>query len=78
MLSQPSMQFARRRRDDPHVEVAIGGGPRRPMTARVAEGDERTELWSKLTADHANYAGYQRKTDREIPVVVLDPAPSGA
>jgi len=43
------------------------------MTARVAEGAERTELWSELTADHDNYAGYQRKTDREIPVVVLDP-----
>jgi len=60
-------------RDHPAVEVAVAGGPRRPMTARVAEGAERTELWSELTADHDNYAGYQRKTDREIPVVVLDP-----
>ena len=43
------------------------------MTARVAEGAERADLWSRLTTDHDNYAGYQRKTDREIPVVVLDP-----
>ncbi len=39
------------------------------------EGDERTRLWEALTAEHANYAGYQRKTSRQIPVVVLEPQP---
>jgi deazaflavin-dependent oxidoreductase (nitroreductase family) len=58
---------------NPSVEATIGRN-RRAMTARVAEGDERAELWAKLTAAHANYAGYQTKTNREIPVVVLDPA----
>jgi deazaflavin-dependent oxidoreductase (nitroreductase family) len=62
-------------RDNPNVQVALAGAPARPMHARVAEPQERERLWARLTADHANYAGYQRKTSREIPVVVLEPAP---
>lgn len=60
-------------RDDPDVELELDGTKRR-MRARIAEGDERADLWERLTAAHGNYAGYQRKTDREIPVVVLEPA----
>ena len=61
-------------RDDPAVEVAVQGGPKRPMRARVATADERADLWPRVTADHQNYAGYQTKTDREIPLVLLEPA----
>ncbi len=61
-------------RDDPHVQVAVGGAKRQSMVARIAEGEERAELWQQLSTRHTNYAGYQRKTDREIPVVVLSPA----
>ena len=61
-------------RDDPEVEVAVQGGPLRPMRARVANAEERAELWPRVTADHKNYAGYQTKTDREIPLVLLEPA----
>jgi deazaflavin-dependent oxidoreductase (nitroreductase family) len=57
---------------DPEVEIEIGGS-KRLMRARVAEGEERTRLWDAVTAVHDNYAGYQRRTDREIPVVVLSP-----
>jgi hypothetical protein len=46
------------------------------MVARVATPEERAELWPKVVADHDNYAGYQRRTDREIPLVLLDPAPA--
>jgi deazaflavin-dependent oxidoreductase (nitroreductase family) len=60
---------------NPDVEVVINGSTKK-MRARVAEGDERTRLWEALTADHANYAGYQRKTSRQIPVVVLEPRTS--
>jgi deazaflavin-dependent oxidoreductase (nitroreductase family) len=59
-------------RDDPDVQVTMGGTTR-PMTARVADADEKATLWPRIVADHANYAGYQRKTTRDIPVVVLDP-----
>ena len=61
-------------RDDPEVQVATGGGPKRPYRAEVADTDERARLWPEITRDHDNYAGYQRKTDREIPVVLLRPA----
>ena len=59
---------------NPDVEVVMSGSTRQ-MRARVAESDERTRLWEALTAKHANYAGYQRKTSRQIPVVVLEPRP---
>jgi len=57
---------------EPDVEVEIEGS-KRLMRARVAEGAERTRLWGAVTAAHDNYADYQRKTEREIPVVVLSP-----
>ena len=60
-------------RDNPEVEVRWKGEPTRKMHARVATPEERARLWPKVTADHKNYAGYQTKTDREIPVVLLTP-----
>ncbi|MGC9962107.1 MAG: nitroreductase family deazaflavin-dependent oxidoreductase [Acidimicrobiales bacterium] len=59
-------------RDHLQVDATIGARTR-AMVARVATGDERVDLWSRLTAAHPNYGGYQTKTNREIPVVVLDP-----
>lgn len=59
-------------RDNPDVEVATRGETR-PMHARVASAEERARLWPLVIADHKNYAGYQTKTDREIPLVLLDP-----
>jgi hypothetical protein len=43
------------------------------MTAHVADPAEKADLWPRIVADHANYAGYQSKTERDIPVVVLEP-----
>jgi len=60
-------------RDNPEVEVVMNGEPARRMHARVATADERARLWPLVVADHANYAGYQRKTSREIPLVLLEP-----
>jgi deazaflavin-dependent oxidoreductase (nitroreductase family) len=59
-------------RDDPDVEVTKGE-PKRRMVARIANAEERARLWPLVTADHKNYAGYQTKTDREIPLVLLEP-----
>jgi deazaflavin-dependent oxidoreductase (nitroreductase family) len=61
-------------RDDPAVEVAYKGAPKQRMRARVASSDERARLWPLVVADHKNYAGYQTKTTREIPLVLLEPA----
>ena len=45
-----------------------------PARARTAEGDEREDLWRTMTAVWPDYDAYAARTDREIPVVVLDPA----
>jgi len=62
-------------RDNPNVEVAMQGKPKRPMHAAVASADERARLWPLVIADHKNYAEYQTKTTREIPLVLLQPKP---
>ena len=61
-------------RDDPNVEVVFKGGPKQKMLARIANAEERARLWPLVTADHRNYAQYQTKTTREIPLVLLEPA----
>lgn len=63
-------------KDTPDVEVAYKGAERRPMRARVADAEERARLWPVITAGYKNYAEYQTKTDREIPLVFLEPRPA--
>ncbi len=62
-------------RDEPHVQVAVAGGPLQPMIASVATPEQRARMWPEITANHQNYAGYQKRTQREIPLVLLRPAP---
>lgn len=62
-------------RDHPEVQVRLEGGSARPMRARVADAAERQRLWPIITAKHGRYAGYQKRTDREIPVVIVEPMP---
>lgn len=61
-------------RDHPAVQVRLSGRVSTPMSARVATAEERAQLWPKIVAGHRNYAAYQAKTSREIPLVVLEPA----
>jgi deazaflavin-dependent oxidoreductase (nitroreductase family) len=56
----------------PEVEVQVGT-KKLKAKARTATGEERTRLWKKGLEFWPPYADYQKKTDREIPVVVLDP-----
>ena len=60
---------------DPNVEARRGGRSRKRMRARVATPEERARLWPRVTATYKGYANYQRKTEREIPLVLLEPAP---
>jgi len=60
-------------RDHPDVEVAYAGKPKQPMRARVANAQERAALWPQVTSRYKGYANYQTKTDREIPLVLLEP-----
>lgn len=57
---------------NPEVEVTIDGRTV-PMHARTATAAERAELWPRITREYRGYAGYQRKTTREIPVVICEP-----
>jgi deazaflavin-dependent oxidoreductase (nitroreductase family) len=59
--------------DNPKVEVTMKGRAKQPMHARVATAEERARIWPLLTAAHKNYAGYQTKTEREIPLVLIEP-----
>ncbi|MGI3223533.1 nitroreductase family deazaflavin-dependent oxidoreductase [Streptomyces sp. GTA36] len=62
---------------DPHVELQ-DGGTRQDMTAREVTGEEKAQWWERAVAAYPAYADYQTKTDREIPVFVLEPAAPGS
>ncbi|WP_137873338.1 nitroreductase family deazaflavin-dependent oxidoreductase [Rhodococcus sp. Q] len=57
---------------DPHVELQDGTA-RQDMTAREVTGDEKAVWWERAVAAYPDYADYQTKTDRQIPVFVLSP-----
>ena len=59
-------------RAHPHVELQ-DGPHKQDMTARELEGEERAQWWERAVAAFANYADYQRKTERQIPVFLLEP-----
>ncbi len=62
-------------RANPQVEVQ-DGPDKRDMVAREVSGDERAQWWKRAVDAFPNYAEYQQKTSREIPVFVLEPADS--
>jgi F420H(2)-dependent quinone reductase len=59
-------------RAHPETVVQIGR-ERRPVRARVATAQERRRLWPKAVATYGGYRGYQERTEREIPLVILEP-----
>lgn len=66
-------QWYRNLQVDPQVHVQVG--PRRfAATASTAAADDKLRLWPMMVAIFPSYADYQRKTDRDIPVVLLEPA----
>jgi deazaflavin-dependent oxidoreductase (nitroreductase family) len=56
---------------DPEVEIQVKAD-RFKVRARTASADEKPGMWSTMTAQWPAYDDYQRKTDRDIPVVVLE------
>lgn len=58
----------------PAVTVTMTGRTR-PMVARAATATEKAELWPAIVAAYSGYAAYQERTGRDIPVVLLTPAP---
>jgi deazaflavin-dependent oxidoreductase (nitroreductase family) len=57
---------------DPQVRVTTAGSTR-TMIARTATDQERAQLWPQITARYQGYARYQQRTERPIPVVILQP-----
>ena len=58
---------------DPHVELQ-DGPVRTDRVAREVTGAEKATWWERAVAAYPDYADYQKKTDRPIPVFVLEPA----
>lgn len=58
---------------NPQVTAEIGTQTR-PFVARVAEGPERERIWAAQKSANPGFAEYERKTTRQIPVVILQPA----
>src|SRR5690606_11232422 len=58
---------------DPAVELQVRGDVF-AARARTATGEERERLWTVMTGEWPSYDEYQTRTDREIPVVVLERA----
>ena len=63
---------------NPEVRVAVAGGAPVPMRARPMTDAERAEHWPAVTARYRNYANYQTRTDRVIPLVLLEPVTGAA
>ena len=59
---------------NPDIELTVDGETLQ-MTARVASSAEKAEMWPRIVEAYKGYAGYQKKTDRNIPVVVCAPRP---
>ena len=55
---------------DVHLELR---GERRAMRARTATPEEKAALWPRIVKSYRGYASYQKRTDRDIPVVLLTP-----
>ncbi|WP_336205367.1 nitroreductase/quinone reductase family protein [Nonomuraea sp. LPB2021202275-12-8] len=60
-------------RADPEVAVQVGA-ERFAARARVTEGDERERLWALMLEIFPSYGGMQKKTSRELPVMVIERA----
>ena len=60
-------------RDNPRTTVQVGS-ERWEVTAREATVEERERLWPRLVEMYSSYADYQERTDRRIPVIILEPA----
>lgn len=58
---------------DPDVTVREPRSSRRPARARTATSEEREKWWPHIVDAYDGYAIYQSRTDREIPVVILEP-----
>jgi len=60
-------------RAEPRVRIAVDGDAPVDAVAHIATPEERADWWPLITDRYRNYAAYQRRTKREIPLVLLTP-----
>ena len=58
---------------NPDTVVHLRKDKNRKVRARVTQGDERAELWDKMVDLYSDFQKYEKWTDREIPIVLLEP-----
>jgi deazaflavin-dependent oxidoreductase (nitroreductase family) len=68
-------QWYRNLSANPEVEVVMGGSSRK-MRARTASPEEKASLWPDIVAAYKYYDSYQKRADRDIPVVICEPLPA--
>jgi deazaflavin-dependent oxidoreductase (nitroreductase family) len=59
-------------REMPETRVEVGG-ERRRVKVQIASAQEREKLWPRVVELYSDYANYQERTKREIPLVILSP-----
>jgi deazaflavin-dependent oxidoreductase (nitroreductase family) len=62
---------------DPNAEIEVGNDERFPVLATVVTGPERDELYARQVERRPDFAKYEEKTTRKIPVIALDPVTEG-
>lgn len=68
-------QWYRNLTANPDVELVVDGATRK-MRARTASPEEKAELWPDIVAAYKYYDSYQKRADREIPVVICESLPA--
>lgn len=61
---------------NPDIELVTTEGETVELTARTASDEEKAELWPRIVESYKGYAGYAKKTDRDIPVLICEPRSS--
>ena len=65
-------QWYRNLTRNPDVEITIEGATKK-MRARTASAEEKAALWPEILASYKGYGSYQKRADRDIPVVICEP-----
>ncbi len=68
--NEPAWSFNLKANPDCEIEI---GRDRRSVRARVAESEERAELWRKMNEQYSGFDAYEERTSRDIAVFVLEP-----
>ena len=72
--AQNDPQWYRNLTANPDVEITIDGETRK-LRARTASPGEKAALWPDIVKAYKGYANYQKRTERDIPVVICEPRP---